>query len=70
MTREEAVQLLEACLKVMFARDKKAHDEIMIGTVTQEGVKLDAPYRLDVSWDHQSYHARTNEFYRPMSISY
>ena len=58
MSYEEAVKLLESCMRVMFFRDKKAADTIMIGTVTHEhGVKIGESYRLeDASADWQSYH--------------
>ena len=45
MTYEECVVLIEDCMKVMFARDKKAHDMIQISTITHEhGVKMGEPY--------------------------
>ena len=71
MSREEAVTLIEDCMRVMFFRDKKAHDQIMISTITHEhGVQLGEFYRIEASSDYKSYHEQTNEFYRPMRIRY
>ena len=70
ITYEEAVKLIEDCMRVMFFRDKKAHDMIQISTVTKEGVKLGEPYRIEASSDLESFYTRTNEFYRPMRIRY
>ena len=39
ISREDAVALIEDCMRVMFFRDKKSHDKIQISTVTfTEGV--------------------------------
>ena len=71
MSYEEAVALIEDCMRVLFFRDKKAHDQIMISTVTHEhGVRLGKPYRIEASSDLQACYDRNNEFYRPMRIRY
>ena len=71
MTKEAAVALIEDCMKVMFYRDKKAHDTIQISTVTKaDGVVLGTPYRIEASSDLESFYTHTNEFYRPMRIRY
>mmetsp|Transcript_7442 Transcript_7442/g.12573 ORF Transcript_7442/g.12573 Transcript_7442/m.12573 type:complete len:220 (-) Transcript_7442:115-774(-) len=50
MTEQEARELIESCMKVMFFRDKKAHDQIQISTVTlQDGVKIGEPYKIEAS---------------------
>ena len=71
ITKEDAVALIEDCMKVMFFRDKKAHDLIQISTVTHtDGVQIGTPYRIEASTDLQSMYTGTNEEYRPMRIRY
>ena len=71
MSYEEAVALIEDCMRIMFFRDKKAHDLIQISTVTlQDGVRIGEPYRIEASSDLKDFYERTNEFYRPMRIRY
>ena len=62
ITKEDAVALIEDCMKVMFFRDKKAHDLIQISTVTQaDGIQIGTPYRIEASTDLQSMYTGTNE---------
>ena len=71
MTYEEGVKLIEQCMRILFIRDKKAHDMIQISTITHEhGVKLGEPFRIDGSVDLSAFYNRTNEFFRPMRIRY
>ena len=52
MTEQEARSLIEECMRVLFFRDKKAHDLIQISTVThQAGVNIGVPYRIEASTD-------------------
>ena len=51
MSYEEAKALIEDCMRVMFYRDKKAHDEIQISTITKEGVQMGEKYRIEASSD-------------------
>ena len=58
-------------MRVLFFRDKKAHDLIQISTVThQQGVNIGVPYRIEASSDLQFYYNRTNEFFRPLRVRY
>ena len=71
MSEAEARKLMEDCMKVMFYRDKKAHDKIQISTVTvQNGVQLGEPYQIEASSNYEALTTKTNEFYRPMRIRY
>ena len=57
MTEAEARTLIEDCMKVMFYRDKKAHDKVQIATVTfQGGVQIGEAYRVEASSNLQSYY--------------
>eukprot|EP00123_Amoebidium_parasiticum_P022386 comp8633_c0_seq1/m.3924 comp8633_c0_seq1/g.3924 ORF comp8633_c0_seq1/g.3924 comp8633_c0_seq1/m.3924 type:complete len:237 (-) comp8633_c0_seq1:91-801(-) len=51
MNAEEAKQLLEECMKVMFYRDARASDRIEIANITAEGVTLIPAYSLQTNWE-------------------
>ena len=66
MTEAEAKALLHDCMRVMFYRDKKAHDNIQISTVTAAGVTMQEPERLeDQMWNLDWFRNMTNEHFRP-----
>eukprot|EP00052_Salpingoeca_macrocollata_P030709 m.320682 g.320682 ORF g.320682 m.320682 type:complete len:263 (+) comp24329_c0_seq1:54-842(+) len=50
MTEEEAVALLEKCLRVLFYRDARSLNRYEIATVTADGVKVSAPRSADTNW--------------------
>lgn len=50
MTEEVARALLTKCMTVLFYRDARAINEIQIGTVTKEGVKIGEPFKLETDW--------------------
>ncbi len=71
MSKEEAVKLIEECMRVMFMRDKKACENIQISTVTHaDGVSIGAPYKIEASLDLPQMYTMNNEFYRPLRIRY
>ena len=71
MSEAEAKALLDDCFKQMFARDKKAHDQVLVSTITHAGgVKMGEPYTIDGSSNLNFYYTHTNEFFRPMRIKY
>ena len=71
MTEAEGRQLVEECMRVLFYRDKKAHDLIQISTVThQNGVQIGEAYRIEASTDFQFFYNRTNEFFRPLRVRF
>jgi len=51
LSKEEAKQLLEHCMRVQFYRDARAFDRIQIATVTASGVEISAPYDISTNWD-------------------
>jgi len=50
MTRDEAKELLDTCMRVMFYRDARATNRIQIATVTAEGTWISEPYELSTDW--------------------
>ena len=68
MSAEEAKALIEKCLEVMFWRDKAAHDQIQIGTVTTAGVNIGPMYKLGTNRNLAFFHEQTNDHFRPINI--
>jgi len=68
LTEAEARAVIEDCMRVMFYRDKKAHDNIQISTVTAAGVTMHEPYRIESSWSLDWYKTMTNEKFRPLRV--
>lgn len=55
MTEEEAVSLLQKCLRVLFYRDRGASDKVQIAKVTKDGVVISSPYALTSKWDYKFF---------------
>lgn len=72
MSEAEARLLIEDCMRTMFYRDKKAHDNIQISTVTFDGgVQINEPYKLQgAAREFQFYYNRTNEYWLPVRIDW
>ena len=68
MSKEEAVKLIDDCMRVLFYRDKKAADKVQICTVTKDGVNIEPEHHVESEWSLQSFQFRTNEYWRPMRL--
>ena len=68
MTEDEARKLMADCMEVMFCRDKKAHDMVQIVTITEAGVTMHDPIKIDSKWSLNWYLTDTNEKFRPMRV--
>ena len=68
MSEDEARALVLDCMKVMFYRDKKCHDQIQISTVTKQGVTMYDPIQAPSEWGTNFQITNTNELYRPLRI--
>eukprot|EP00742_Colponemidia_sp_Colp-10_P000569 GILJ01000622.1.p1 GENE.GILJ01000622.1~~GILJ01000622.1.p1 ORF type:complete len:244 (+),score=42.31 GILJ01000622.1:75-806(+) len=55
MTEQEAVQLLEDCMRVIYYRDCKATNKIQISKVTARGVEVSPAYALQTQWEYQRF---------------
>ncbi|CAM8949449.1 unnamed protein product [Rhodiola kirilowii] len=47
---EDAVKLLEECMRVLIYRDRSAINKIQMAQITAEGAKIYPPYSLKTSW--------------------
>jgi len=55
ITKEEAVALIEKCLRVCFYRDCKAYNRIQIACVDESGTSIGEPKKLDDFWRHPDW---------------
>lgn len=50
LSKEEAKQLLETSMRVLFYRDARSYNRIQLATVTADGVEISSPYELQTDW--------------------
>ncbi|XP_014118286.1 PREDICTED: proteasome subunit beta type-4 [Pseudopodoces humilis] len=50
-SREEARELLERCLRVLYYRDARSFNRYEVAVVTEKGVELEGPLTLEANWD-------------------
>ncbi|KAI0791340.1 proteasome endopeptidase complex beta subunit [Abortiporus biennis] len=50
LTEEQAQKLLTDCMRVLFYRDARSLDKFQIAKVTDEGVVISDPIKLDTTW--------------------
>jgi 20S proteasome subunit beta 7 len=50
LTKEEAKEILEKCLRVLFYRDARTINKIQLATITAEGPWISEPYELSTDW--------------------
>ncbi|XP_043935305.1 proteasome subunit beta type-4 [Protopterus annectens] len=51
LSRDEARQLIERCLKVLYYRDARSYNKFEIATVTEGGVEIEGPFSSETNWD-------------------
>ncbi|KAJ2658946.1 Proteasome subunit beta type-7 [Coemansia sp. RSA 1200] len=51
ITEEEAVKIIDRCMRVLFYRDSRAISKIIRGKVTAQGVEITEPYTVETNWD-------------------
>ncbi|KAJ1801439.1 Proteasome subunit beta type-7 [Coemansia sp. RSA 2399] len=50
ITEEEAVAILDDCMRVLYYRDARSFNRLIRGKVTAQGVEITEPYSLDTNW--------------------
>lgn len=55
MTEEEALRLLEKCLRVLFYRDRGSLNKVQVAIVTEAGVNISKPYALTSNWGYEFF---------------
>ncbi|XP_078390188.1 proteasome subunit beta type-4 [Cetorhinus maximus] len=51
ITKDEARQLVERCLKVLYYRDARSYNRYQIATVTEAGVEIEGPISVETNWE-------------------
>ncbi|XP_029813892.1 proteasome subunit beta type-4 [Manacus vitellinus] len=51
LTQEEARDLLERCLRILYYRDARSFNRYELATVTEKGVQVEGPLTLEANWD-------------------
>ncbi|XP_068602948.1 proteasome subunit beta type-4 [Brachionichthys hirsutus] len=51
LTKQEARELVERCLKVLYYRDARSYNRYEIAIVTEEGVEIIGPLSSETNWD-------------------
>lgn len=55
ITEEQAIKLMDDCMRVLFYRDARSLNKIQRATVTAAGVKITEPYSLKTDWGFAEY---------------
>ncbi|CEG77891.1 Putative Proteasome subunit beta type [Rhizopus microsporus] len=50
LTEEEAVEIMNECLRVLFYRDARSLNKYQIAKITENGLHISEPYQLDTEW--------------------
>ncbi|KAJ2774234.1 Proteasome subunit beta type-7, partial [Coemansia nantahalensis] len=49
---EEAVAIMDDCMRVLYYRDCRAFNRIRRAKVTAQGVEISEPYALQTNWSY------------------
>eukprot|EP00760_Papus_ankaliazontas_P003160 PhM_4_TR11464/c0_g1_i1/m.67401/K02736/PSMB4; 20S proteasome subunit beta 7 len=55
-TRDEAIVLLEGCMRVLFYRECRTMNRIQMADASADGVVLSDPYTLDTQFEYEGFH--------------
>ncbi|RUS20609.1 nucleophile aminohydrolase [Endogone sp. FLAS-F59071] len=50
LTEEEAIELVNTCMKTLFYRDARSFNKFQRAKVTEAGVEITAPYSVETEW--------------------
>ncbi|XP_065509682.1 proteasome subunit beta type-4 [Caloenas nicobarica] len=51
LTREEARDLIERCMKILYYRDARSFNRYEVATATEKGVEVEGPLTLEANWE-------------------
>ncbi|XP_051927251.1 proteasome subunit beta type-4 [Hippocampus zosterae] len=51
VSKQEACELVDRCLKVLYYRDARSYNRYEIAIVTEEGVEIKGPLSCETNWD-------------------
>jgi 20S proteasome subunit beta 7 len=50
LTEEEAIEIMNECLRVLFYRDARSLNKFQRAKITEAGLEITEPYSLDTEW--------------------
>lgn len=50
LTEEEAIEIMNECLRVLFYRDARSMNKFQRAKITESGIEITEPYALDTEW--------------------
>lgn len=60
-TLEECKRIIHRCFTIIYERDCHSIDEVQFATVTEQGVEVLAPEKIQSDWDFREFRERKNE---------
>ncbi|KAF1400736.1 Proteasome subunit beta type-4, partial [Spheniscus magellanicus] len=51
LTKEEARDLIERCMKILYYRDARSFNRYEVAIATEKGVEVEGPLTLEANWD-------------------
>ncbi|XP_075763575.1 LOW QUALITY PROTEIN: proteasome subunit beta type-4 [Pelodiscus sinensis] len=51
LTKDEARELIERCMKILYYRDARSFNRYEVAIVTEKGVEVEGPLSLETNWD-------------------
>ncbi|KAJ1945919.1 Proteasome subunit beta type-7, partial [Kickxella alabastrina] len=55
ITEEEAIKILDDCMRVLYYRDARSFNKLRRAKVTAAGVEISEPYALETNWDFAEF---------------
>lgn len=55
MSKQEAMDLLQKCMRVCFYRDCRTLNKIQFANVDKQGTSIEEPTALDTKWDYEAF---------------
>lgn len=55
LTREQARETIDECMKVLYYRDARSLNKFTIATVTKEGIRLESNQSVPTQWEFARY---------------
>jgi len=50
LTEEDAIRIIETCMRVLYYRDGRSMNKFQRAKVTEAGIQITEPYSLDTEW--------------------
>jgi 20S proteasome subunit beta 7 len=54
LTEEEAIEIINTCMRVLFYRDSRSINKLQRAKITEAGLEITDPYSLDTEWGFAS----------------